>query len=378
MADRDYYEILGVARDAPRSEIKKAYRRMALKYHPDRNPDDPQATERFKEAAEAYEVLGNDDTRQRYDRYGRAGLKGAGVRHFSGLEDIFSAFSDIFGGVLFDEMFGGGTRRARRGRSLRVTLEIELKDVLTGIEKRIALTRAETCSKCSGQGAAEGGLRTCATCRGYGQLERSGGFAIIRTTCPRCSGTGTVIVEPCPQCRGKGRVHTEVEIPVRVPAGVEHGTRLRIAGEGETVADGPPGDLYCDVFVRDHPVFERNGADLYCEVPITYTVAALGGIVEVPALEGEALELRVERGTQSGEVLRLRGRGVPHARGGGRGDLLVRTLIETPGKLTARQEELLRELAGIEDAHVTERRKGWLDKIKEYLSNSDSDAGHEP
>lgn len=379
MAERDYYEILGVGSDASEEEIKKAYRRMALKYHPDRSPDNPEATERFKEAAEAYEVLSNEETRRRYDLYGHAGLKGVPLHEFSSVDDIFSVFSDFFAGTgIFDDLLGARfTRTARKGRSLRVTLEVDLAEVLTGTEKTIALARAEMCDKCQGSGAPEDGIRTCSRCRGYGQVESQQGFFRMRTTCPRCHGQGRVIVDPCSQCGGTGRVEKEVEIIVKVPAGMESGTRLRVRGEGEPSGAGPRGDLYCDVFVADHPVFERAGADLLCEVPINYPTATLGGRIEVPTLEGDLHELAIPRGTQSGKVFRVPRRGLPSVQGRGRGDILVRVVVETPQKLTPRQEELLKELAEIENVNVSERRKSFLEKIRDYLYRKGTDQAEE-
>lgn len=376
MAEVDYYEVLGVTRDADHEQIRKAYRKLALKYHPDRNPDDPEAEARFKQAAEAYDVLGNSETRDRYDRFGMAGVGGHSAHSYSNVEDVFSAFSDIFGGGMFDEFFGRGrSRRPQRGRSLRVALELNLADVLNGVDRQITLTRPEICKACSGSGAAGDGVRTCGTCRGHGQVERGQGFFRLRTTCPKCGGSGRVIVDPCKECEGQGRKMREVDVTVRVPAGVESGTRLRVQGEGEPRPDGPPGDLYCDVFIREHDVFQRNGNDLFCEVPISYTVACLGGDVDVPVLDGGTRSLSVPRGTQSGDIQRISRMGLPELGGHVRGDLLVRLVVETPKKLTERQEELLRELADIEDAHVSERRRSWLDKIKDYLSGKDDDHG---
>ncbi len=377
MAERDYYEILGVGSDASPEEIKKAYRQMALKHHPDRNPGDPAAAERFKEAAEAYEVLGSEETRRRYDLYGKAGLKGMSLHDFSSVDDIFSVFSDLFSGAgFFDRIFSTGfERRARRGRSLRVTVAVDLRDVLEGTDKTIVLTRAEVCDECSGRGAPEDGIRTCAYCRGHGQVESRQGFFRMRTTCPRCGGRGTVIANPCARCDGTGRVDREVEVTVQIPAGIESGTRLRVRGEGEPSPDGPRGDLYCDLFVDAHPFFERSGPDLVCEVPIAYPTAALGGSVEVPTLEGKPHKLDVPAGTQSGEVFRVARRGLPSIKGKGRGDLMVSVVIETPQKLTPRQQELLHELAEIEHVNVSEKRRTFLDRVREYLSGKGTDRG---
>ncbi len=379
MAERGYYEILGVGSDASPEEIKKAYRRLALEYHPDRNPDDPQALEKFKEAAEAYEVLGNEETRRRYDLYGKAGLRGVPLHEFSSVDDIFSVFSDFFGGAgFFDGIFGATRARgARRGRSLRVTLEVDLGEVLAGTEKTIALARAEICDRCNGTGAPEDGIRTCSSCRGHGQIETRQGFFRMRTACPRCGGRGTIIVEPCSRCDGAGRLQKEVEVIVKIPPGIESGTRLRVRGEGEPSAGGPRGDLYCDVFVAQHPVFERGGADLLCEVPVGYPTAVLGGEIDVPTLEGEPHGLAIPGGTQSGEVLRVPRRGLPSMQGRGRGDLLVRVVIETPHRLSAHHEELLREVAKIEDVNVVQKRKGLLQKVKDYVSGKGAEHSDE-
>jgi molecular chaperone DnaJ len=369
MAERDYYGVLGVGRDASQEEIKKAYRKLALKYHPDRNPGDRGAAEKFKEAAEAYQVLGDEGTRQRYDLYGKAGLAGVPLHDFTSSDDIFSLFRDIFGGPsIFEEFFSTRpSQQAARGSDVRVSLELELKEVLAPVEKTIKLSRAELCASCAGRGAGEDGFRTCSQCRGYGQVETRQGFFRMRTTCPRCRGQGTVMVKPCEGCSGTGRTQQEVEVVVQVPAGIETGMRLRLAGQGDPSPDGPSGDLYCDVVVADHPIFERNGTDLLCEVPIGYATAALGGTVQVPMLDGEGYEVTLARGTQTGEVFRVRGMGLPRLRGRGRGDLMVRVAVETPRKLTQRQEELLRELAEIEGANVPEKRRSFLDKVRDSI-----------
>jgi len=378
MRDRDYYEALGVDRDASPEEIKKAYRRMALKYHPDRNPNNPEAAERFKEVAEAYEVLSNEETRRRYDLYGKEGLKGVPLHDFSSVEDIRSVFGDILseffgGGSFFDGLFTDArTQRARRGRNLRVELEIGLRDVLTGAERTVVLNRAEICDRCGGRGAREDGIRPCTYCNGRGQVESRQGFFMMRTTCPRCGGRGSIVVDPCRQCGGSGRVEKRAEVTVKIPPGIESGTRLRVRGGGEAAPGGARGDLYCDVFVAPHPVFQRDGPDLFCEVPISYPTAALGGSVEVPTLEGEPYELTIPRGTQSGEVFRVPRRGLPMLNSAGRGDLGVRVVIETPKKLTPRQEELLRQLAKIEHANVAQKRKSLLEKVRDYIYGDDA------
>ncbi len=369
MPPTDYYEILGVEKTATEDEVKKAYRKQALKYHPDRNPDDPEAEALFKEAAEAYDVLGTPETRERYDKYGHAGVNGAHPHSFGGFEDIFSAFSDIFGGSGFSDIFGREQQRqASRGRSLRVNLELTLSEVLTGVTRTIKLNRSAVCEPCEGQGANSDGIRTCGACRGHGQVERSGGLFRLRTTCGRCRGTGRVIVTPCSHCKGAGRIPEQVEVDVKVPAGVSDSMRLRVQGEGERPASGEPGDLFCDIFVKEHPVFVVNGTDLLCEAPITYTIAALGGEIDVPVLDGGLRPLAIPRGSQSGEVLRLSGLGLPGLRYAARGDLLIKVFIETPQRLTEAQEDLLRKLAVEENANVSEQRRSWLDKIKDCIT----------
>ena len=381
MAKRDYYEVLEVARDASGDDIKRSYRKLAFKYHPDRNKGDTEAEQRFKEAAEAYEVLSSEDKRRIYDQYGHQGLEGAGAgpRGFSSFDDIFSAFGDIFGGgggggggSPFDDIFGFGRagrggQRAERGASLKCKLEVDLDEVAAGIEKTIELRRNELCESCDGSGARAGTKpKACPDCGGVGQVQVSQGFFAIRQTCPRCRGQGTFIDSPCGECRGSGRTPKKREITVRVPAGVQEGTQLRVQGEGEPGRNGPRGDLYCFVTVKQHPIFERDGDHLVCEMPISFTQAALGAEVEVPTLKNRA-SLTIPRGTQTGKIFRLRGQGLPNVFGQGQGDLLVRVVIETPRRLTPRQEELLREFAGTEELDVNPERKGWLDKVRDLF-----------
>jgi len=375
MAKQDYYEVLGVSRDASQEEIKRGYRKMALKYHPDRNPDDPQAAEKFKAAAQAYEVLGDPEKRKLYDLYGEGGLQGAHVRSFTSFDDIFDAFSDVFGEGVFEGFFGRSSGR-RRGRSLRVQLALDLEEITRDAEKTIRLRRLERCEVCGGSGCKPGTRpRNCPRCGGYGQVETRQGFFSMRMTCPECHGAGSIIEEPCPECRGDGRVEKEVDVTIRIPAGVESHTRLRVAGRGELGPGGQRGDLYCDIFVREHPIFERHGADLLCEVPIGYPVAALGGKAEVPTIDGRTEEIKIPRGAQSGDVLAIKRKGLPYPGRAGRGDLLVRLVVEIPRKLTPRQEELLRELADIENIHVPERRKSFLERIKNYLCQKTHSSG---
>ncbi|RME73567.1 MAG: molecular chaperone DnaJ [Planctomycetota bacterium] len=365
---RDYYEVLGVHRDATEIEIKKAYRRIALETHPDRNPGDKEAEARFKEAAEAYEVLSDPDKRARYDRFGHAGVEGAGGgAGFGGFESVFEAFEDLFGGG-----FGFGRRGRsagpRRGAHLKVELEIEFLEAARGVDKVIELERAEACEHCGGSGAApDSEPVVCGMCRGRGEVTQTQGFFAIRTTCPACGGEGRRIERPCPECGGTGLRTRRRQITVKIPAGVEDGTRMRLGGEGEAGPHGgPPGDLFVFLRVRPHELFEREGDDIVCEVPITFAQAVLGAKIEVPTLEGtETIE--IEPGTQSHTVVRLRGRGIPHLRGYGRGDQLVRLVVEVPRRLTEEQEALVRQLAEHDEAQVSPRRKSFLQKIKELL-----------
>jgi len=371
---QDYYQTLGVARNAEDDEIKSSYRKMALKYHPDRNKDNKEAEQKFKDAAEAYEVLRDPEKRRLYDQYGEAGLKGRTMRGFSSFDDIFDAFGDIFGGGgggggIFDGLFGGQTRRGpRRGASLRCDIEIELGEIATGVEKVIDVARREVCTECNGTGAKPGTMPvTCQYCHGRGEVQQSQGFFTIRQVCPNCQGQGEVVESPCSKCKGAGRAAQHAQITIRVPAGVDDGTRMRVAEQGEPGDNGAPrGDLYCDIHVKPHPFFERHGSDIVCELPITFTQAALGAQLEVPTLEGKT-EISVPRGTQSGDLLRLQGKGLPSIRGHGKGDEVVCVIVEVPRKLTGDQEELLRQLAKTEDTHVSERRKSFFDKVKEYF-----------
>ena len=368
MPDNDFYEILGVERGASEKEIKKAYRKRAVEYHPDRNPDDPEAAEKFKEAARAYEVLSDPEKRQVYDRYGEEGLSGSSRHDFSSYDEIFETFSDIFGGSIFESFFGGGRSRRQKGRSLRVNLAIELEEVACGTSKTVSLRRQEVCPECQGNGCARGAEpATCSYCRGHGQVENRRGFFTMRTTCPKCGGSGRVVTDPCERCGGNGRVEQEKEVDIQIPAGVESGVRIRVPGEGEPGPGGQRGDLYCDVVVKDHPLFERNGADLVCELPIAYSLAALGGETEVPLLGGDTIQVDIPSGSQNGDVLRLPAKGLPYPNTKQDGDLLVKLHIDVPKELTDRQEELLRELASIEGSHVSEERQSFLERITSYV-----------
>jgi molecular chaperone DnaJ len=359
MAKRDYYEVLGVSRSATEEEIKKSYRKLALKYHPDRNPDDATAEEKFKEGAEAYEVLHDPDKRSLYDRYGHEGLQNAGFRGFQGFDDIFSNF-----GSIFEEFFGVGGRRGgrqatRAGADLRYDLQITFEDAVFGTEKILEFEKLETCIHCLGKRTAPGkSPTTCKICGGMGQVERRQGFFALRTTCPHCRGEGVMITDPCPACRGAGLVNTPKKLSVKIPAGIDNGARLRLTGEGEEGSQGgPPGDLYVVVHVQSHEFFERQGNDVHCEIPISFPQAALGAEVEIPSLHGSQM-LTVPPGIQTGETVTLRGVGIPDVRGGRRGDQIVHILVKTPTNLTPRQEELLQEFAAL-DGESTKAKKRW-------------------
>ncbi|MDK2929934.1 MAG: molecular chaperone DnaJ [Bacillota bacterium] len=364
MAKRDYYEVLGVDRNASQDEIKKAFRKLARKYHPDMNKEDPSAEEKFKEINEAYEVLSDPEKRRRYDQFGHAAEGPAGGPGGMGGWD-FGDFGTSFDSI-FDMFFGsgfGGTRAARpgpeRGADLRYDLEISLEEAALGLEREIEVVRLDTCSTCGGTGAKPGTSSvTCPVCGGRGQTTQVrttafGRFTSI-TTCPRCGGEGRVIESPCQTCQGRGRVRKRKKIRVRIPAGVDSGMRVRVAGEGEAgVRGGPPGDLFVFITVRPHEVFQREGNDIFCEIPISIWQAALGDDIEVPALEGRA-SLHIPEGTQTGTAFRLRGKGIPDVHGGPRGDQYVRVKVVTPTRLTDREKELIRELARLRGAHKTD------------------------
>ncbi len=362
MIERDYYEILGVSRSATQEEIKRAYRKLALKYHPDRNPDDKKAEEKFKEASEAYEVLSDPEKRQIYDQFGHEGLKGTGFTGFHGFEDIFSSFGDIFG-----EFFGFGSRSRTgpvRGDDLRYNLEITFEEAAFGKEVELEIPRTVRCDICGGSGAKPGTSPTlCPMCGGRGQVTRNQGFFSISTTCPSCRGSGQIISDPCPSCGGSGRTKKKRKVSLKIPPGVDTGSRLRLRGEGEAgERGGPPGDLYVVIHVKPHDIFEREGDDIFCKIPISFATAALGGKVEVPTLEGSEF-IQIKRGTQSGEIFRLKGKGIPRLRGYGRGDEIIQVFISVPKKLTKRQEELLREFAALEK----EKHSGGAEREKSFF-----------
>ena len=372
MAKRDYYEVLGVDRDADGEALKKAYRRLAMKHHPDRNPDDADAELRFKEAKEAYEVLNDPRKRAAYDRYGHEGLEAAAGMGGAGANPA-DAFGDIFGDV-FGDIFGGGRRGGRsnvyRGADLRYDLTLDLQQAVFGDTVNITIPTMTECQACSGSGAKPGSQpTTCSTCGGAGQVRMQQGFFSIQQTCPNCRGAGTTISDPCGDCGGRGRVREEKTLAVRVPPGVDNGDRIRLSGEGEAGQNGgPTGDLYVDIRVRPHPIFERDGADLACSVPISFATAALGGTVDVPTLEGE-VNLKIPAETQSGRAFRLRGKGVKPVRGAGKGDLYCTVEVETPVKLTGKQRELLEafnESLGAGDRHRP-RSTSWADGVKRFF-----------
>jgi molecular chaperone DnaJ len=373
---RDYYEVLGVSRDAPEDEIKRSYRKGALKWHPDRNKDNPEAESKFKEMAEAYEVLSDPDKRARYDRFGHDGLAGAGMHDFSHMDvgDIFSMFQEILGGGIFGGMGG----RRRRGYDLEARVDVSLKEAAEGTERTLEFNRNDVCDRCSGSGAEPGTKRiTCPTCGGYGQVERAGGlggiFGRVVTTCPQCRGRGSMAQTKCKQCRGQGRHPVNRTVTFRVPPGIDDGQAVRIRGEGEPGDDGSlRGDLHVYVRVKPHPFFERHGRDLLCKLPISFTQAALGTTVEVPTLAGKA-EVKIPPGTQYGQVFRLAGQGMPSIRGGRRGDELVQVLVEIPKRLSKKQGELLREFAETEDKSVLPESKGWLERLVEFFAGEEDD-----
>jgi len=375
MAKRDFYEILGVNRDANDDEIKKAYRKLAMKFHPDRNPDNPKAEEQFKEAKEAYEILSDSQKRAAYDQYGHAGVDpqagGGGGAGMGGFADAFSdIFGDIFGGG--GGRSGGGRSNVYRGADLRYNLEISLEEAARGAETRIRIPTMEECDDCSGSGAKKGTEpKTCPTCNGHGQVRMQQGFFSIQQTCPKCHGTGRYIPTPCPSCHGAGRKKTHKTLSVKIPAGIDEGDRIRLTGEGEPgVNGGPPGDLYVQVHLKAHSVFQRDHDDLHCEMPISFTVAALGGEIEIPTLDGVA-KLKIPAETQSGKIFRLRGKGIKGIRSIGHGDLLCHVAVETPVSLTDRQKELLKEFEEISQGNAEKhnpRAQSWMDKVKDFFA----------
>ena len=368
VARRDYYEVLGVARGADEDELKQAYRKLALQYHPDRNPDDPDAEDHFKETSEAYSVLSDAEKRRAYDRFGFDGVGAGAPGGFGDLGDLggfTDLFNDLFGGV-FAGRTAGRRGRGQRGADLRYNLEIQLRDVLEGTESTIKIPKTRTCNTCQGSGAAPGTRpEVCRRCAGSGQTVLQQGFFRISRPCDVCAGAGEIVRERCRDCRGSGRTEGIHSIKVKVPPGVEDGMRLRVGGEGEAgVAGGPPGDLYVVMNVRDHELFDRQGSDIHCGVPVAFVQAALGAEIEVPTLEG-VVRLKVPEGTQSGKVMRLRGKGLPSVRSSTRGDQLVHIFVEVPTRLTSKQRELLERFAEETGANTSPVTKSFLDKLRE-------------
>ena len=375
---RDYYEILGVSKSADSAEIKKAYRKLAVKWHPDKNPGDPKAEERFKELGEAYEALSDPDKRAAYDRFGHAAFSGpgGGGSGGGGFHDPMDLFSQVFGGAFgggFEEFFGGGGGRGRRsgkqrGSDLRYDLDITLEEAAEGVERELEIERYTGCAKCNSSGSkSAGGVNACQTCGGRGVVARQAGIFIQQSTCPQCRGTGEIISDPCDSCRGEGRVQRESRIKLRIPPGVDTGNRLRSTGNGDAgVRGGAAGDLYVFIHIRDHDIFEREGSDLACDAPLPFSIAALGGELKVPTLGGKS-SIKIPPGTQGGTVFRLRGKGMPALGGGGTGDLHVRVQVEVPTKLNSDQQEKLREFADSIGQHNSPIQEGFLQKAKRFF-----------
>jgi len=368
-----YYEVLQIQRSSSKADIDRAYRKLAIKFHPDKNKEDEDAVEKFKEATEAYEVLSDTEKRERYDRYGHAGVEG--VHQFNDVEDIFEAFGDLFGGGggVFGDLFGsrgGRRRRSRRGADIRCNVTLTLEEAARGVQKDISFRRRVRCQKCDGSGAEPGSQpTTCNTCGGRGQVIQSAGILRVQTACPHCSGTGQQISQPCADCRGSGLQNKKAELTVSIPAGVDDGVRLRVQGEGEASPDGGPvGDCYVFINVRPHELFKRDGSHLILQLPISYSQAALGAEIEVPTLDGPE-NLQVSPGSQNGEVFTIRGRGVVDHQTGRPGDLLVQVFIEVPKKLSDEQERLLRELAELDHESVLPHRKSFLEKLRTFFDS---------
>lgn len=367
-----YYEVLKVERSATKPEIDRAYRKLAIKYHPDSNRDDEDAITKFKEATEAYEVLSDQEKRERYDRYGHSGVDG--VHQFNDVEDIFEAFGDLFGGGMFGDLFGGSRggrgRRHRRGADLRCNVSLTLEEAARGVEKDISFRRRVRCQTCDGNGAAPGSKPVvCDDCGGHGQVIQSAGILRVQTACPTCHGTGKRIAQACAECRGSGLQNQKAELTVKIPPGISDGMRVRVAGEGEASPDGGPvGDCYVFISVKPHELFKRDGNHLILQLPISYSQAALGAEIEVPTLDGPET-LRIKAGTQNGDVFTIRGKGIVDHRGGPAGDLLVQVFIEVPKKLTDDQENLLRQLAELDHESVLPHRKTFLEKLRTFFDS---------
>ncbi len=383
----DYYEILGISKGCTQDEIKKAYRKMALKYHPDKNPGDAEAEARFKEVSEAYEVLSEPKKREMYDRYGKEGVfAGAGApggaHGFGSMEDALRTFMDAFGGggggeSIFETLFGGGLGGGReggyirQGASKKVSIRISFEEAARGVEKELAVTRMMKCGTCKGSGAASSnGVKTCPQCNGQGQVFQTRGFFSMSSTCPQCHGEGKIVTDPCKDCRGQGRVREKQHVKVHIPAGVDSGMRLKMSGYGdEGDGGGPPGDLYVFIDVAAHPVFEREGDNLLLDLPIGFAEAALGAKKEIPTLS-ESCRLTIPEGTPSGKIFRVRGKGFPNVHGRGKGDLLIRTVVETPTHLTENQKKMLKDFGETEGIENLPRKKSFMEKIKSFFSDS--------
>ncbi len=375
MAKRDYYEILGLAKGASKEDIKKAYRKLAMQHHPDRNPDNKEAEAKFKEASEAAEVLLNDDKRKRYDQFGHAGVDGMGGGGagggFGGFQD-FGDLGDIFGDI-FGEFMGGGRRRGSRrtsgrpGNDLQMTLDVSFKDAAFGVEKKITLNRFASCETCHGTGGKNGARPVdCDACHGYGEVRRQQGFFTVATPCPKCHGSGQVVSDPCGTCSGDGRRRKKVDIAVKVPAGIDAGQRLKLSGEGDAGAmGGPAGDLYVEIRIEEHELFERDGFDIHCTIPVSFSQAALGAEIEVPTLEGKVM-VNVPEGTQSGRRMRLKAKGIQKLGGYGLGDQILTIHVETPTKLSGEQREIFKRLAEL-DGESNPMGRGFFDKVRDLF-----------
>ncbi|MDP2751676.1 MAG: molecular chaperone DnaJ [Rhodocyclaceae bacterium] len=377
---RDYYEVLGINRDASDEDIKKAYRKLAMKFHPDRNPDNPKAEDHFKEAKEAYEILSDKQKRPAYDQFGHAGVDpsaGGGAGGFGGAggAGFANAFSDIFGDIFNGQRGGagggGGRSNVYRGADLRYNLEVSLEDAARGSETRIRIPTMAECDTCHGSGAKKGSEpKTCPTCGGHGQVRMQQGFFSIQQTCPKCHGTGRYVADPCAPCQGSGRIKQHKTLSVKIPSGIDEGDRIRLSGEGEPgVGGGPAGDLYVQIHLKPHGVFQRDHDDLHCEMPVSFTTAALGGEIEIPTLDGIA-RLKIPSETQTGKVFRLRGKGIKGVRSIARGDLLCHVVVETPVSLTDRQKELLQEFETISQGNASRhnpKAQSWMDRVKDFF-----------